>query len=82
MQFKAKYLPPHQGRPRSFFLTSVSLLLLTLMAPLLALPGDHLKPGQSLPAVTEPSQSGQLSDLRALAGPEGTVLVVYRSADW
>lgn len=54
--------------------------LLTLSA--WATPGEHLKTGQSLPQLQESDQAGKERSLKDLAGPKGTILVVFRSADW
>ncbi len=47
-----------------------------------AAPGEHLKQGQTLPPIQESDQGGQQQTLKELAGPKGTILVVFRSADW
>lgn len=47
-----------------------------------ATPGEHLKPGTRLPVIEEPDQSGIITTLDSLKGPKGTLLVVFRSADW
>lgn len=38
--------------------------------------------GQALPAFSLPDQDGRTRDAESLKGPQGLVLVFYRSADW
>lgn len=38
--------------------------------------------GQALPAFSLPDQDGRMRDVASLRGPQGLVLVFYRSADW
>lgn len=38
--------------------------------------------GQTLPPFELPDQDGRMRSFASLAGPEGLVLVFYRSADW
>lgn len=38
--------------------------------------------GQSLPAFSLPDQDGRIRELASLKGPQGLVLVFFRSADW
>jgi len=45
-----------------------------------ARPGPQV--GDTLPAFSAPDQQGRLRDLASLGGPEGLVLVFFRSADW
>ena len=40
------------------------------------------KVGESAPDFALPDQRGTLRTLSSLAGPKGTMLVFYRSADW
>ena len=40
------------------------------------------KVGEVAPEFTLPDQHGQPRTLSSLAGPKGTMLVFYRSADW
>lgn len=47
-----------------------------------AAPGEHLKPGQELPPIEGVDQFGKSHKLAELSGPNGLVLVVFRSADW
>jgi hypothetical protein len=39
-------------------------------------------PGERIPAFTLPDQQGAPRSLENLAGPNGLLLVFYRSADW
>lgn len=57
-------------------------LFLLLSATCLAEPGDHLKADDKLPAVIEKDQFGEERAFQDLLGPEGAILVVFRSADW
>jgi hypothetical protein len=57
-------------------------LMLVLVAAISAEPGYHLKAGDALPHIEESDQTGQLREFRELLGPNGAVLVVFRSADW
>jgi hypothetical protein len=38
--------------------------------------------GSVVPAFEAPDQKGQVKTLESVAGPQGAVLVFYRSADW
>ena len=38
--------------------------------------------GEPLPGFQAPDQDGRPRDFASLAGPEGLVLVFFRSADW
>ena len=38
--------------------------------------------GQPLPGFSLPDQDGRMRDVASLRGPQGLVLVFYRSADW
>lgn len=38
--------------------------------------------GSSIPAFEAPDQNGRIQSLHTIAGPKGTLLVFYRSADW
>jgi hypothetical protein len=38
--------------------------------------------GQNAPAFNLPDQNGQPQSLATVAGPKGTMLVFFRSADW
>lgn len=40
------------------------------------------QPGQPLPAFSLPDQDGRIRDFASLKGPQGLVLVFFRSADW
>lgn len=46
------------------------------------LPGDHLKKGQVFPSFTAVDQQGEQRESSQLLGPQGAVLVIFRSADW
>ncbi len=38
--------------------------------------------GERVPAFSLPDQAGATRDLKSVAGPKGTMLVFFRSADW
>ncbi len=61
-------------------------MLTTLLAVLLQAPPPALevgpKPGETLPPFALPDQDGSQRDFASLSGPNGLVLVFYRSADW
>ena len=38
--------------------------------------------GSAIPAFSLPDQNGVKRDLASIAGPNGAMLVFYRSADW
>jgi len=38
--------------------------------------------GTRLPSFELPDQAGKLHSLKSLLGPEGAVILFYRSADW
>ena len=61
-----------------------NILVLVLLSSVLALatPGEHLEVGSKLPSIKERDQNGQKLKLKKLRGREGTLLVVFRSADW
>lgn len=63
-------------------LKQVCTLLLLTSALVLASPGDHLKRGDQLPQIEELDQSGKVRSLQELKGPNGTLFVIFRSADW
>ena len=65
---------------RVLHITFFILIFLTGLAS--AEPGSHLKPGDTLVNIEEPDQSGEQRRFKDLLGPNGGVLVVYRSADW
>ena len=46
------------------------------------LPDMGPKLGERLPAFTLPDQEGRPRDFASLKGPQGLVLVFFRSADW
>jgi len=48
----------------------------------LASPGEHLKKQSPLPPISEVDQSGSEVTLSEVKGDKGTLLVIYRSADW
>jgi len=41
-----------------------------------------LRPGSVIPQFRLPDQNGKLMSLKDIAGPNGAMLVFYRSADW
>lgn len=52
------------------------------MTAAFAEPGDHLRKGEPIPAFEATDQKGVLHSSEDLQGPNGLVLVVFRSADW
>ena len=52
------------------------------MTAAFAEPGEHLRVGAPLPAFEAADQSGIVHTFQDLKGPNGLVLVVFRSADW
>ena len=62
--------------------TKVLLLWSLFTLACWATPGEHLQPGTRLPVIQESDQSGVTTTLDSLKGPEGTLLVIFRSADW
>jgi peroxiredoxin len=52
------------------------------MTAAFAEPGDHLRRGESLPVFEATDQNGVVHTSEDLRGPNGLVLVVFRSADW
>ena len=38
--------------------------------------------GSAVPMFEAPDQNGRVQTLRSVAGPKGTLLVFFRSADW
>ena len=38
--------------------------------------------GERVPAFSLPDQTGRMRDLRSIAGPNGAIILFYRSADW
>ena len=38
--------------------------------------------GTAIPKFEAPDQNGHVETLQSVAGPKGTLLVFYRSADW
>ena len=61
-----------------------ALSLLSATSPPSALDPSTLGPavGQPLPAFEARDQHGRLRDFASLKGPNGLVLVFFRSADW
>jgi hypothetical protein len=55
-------------------------------AMLMAQPAVQIKTGpavgSTIPRFEAPDQNGHVQKLESLAGPKGTLLVFYRSADW
>ncbi|HZB89726.1 MAG TPA: redoxin domain-containing protein [Terracidiphilus sp.] len=65
-------------------LASLPLLGLALLAPTTSVaqtPGG-LQPGAQAPAFSLRDQAGKKQDLNSLAGPNGLLLLFFRSADW
>lgn len=44
--------------------------------------GPGLSPGAKIPDFRLPDQNGELRTFADIRGPEGAMLVFYRSADW
>jgi len=66
---------------------SALVLAMTPLPPSAASPGvdpSTLGPavGQPIPRFEAPDQDGRQRDFASLTGPEGLVLVFFRSADW
>lgn len=62
-----------------------ALLLTALSKPNLAQTfADKLGPavGAAIPSFEATDQSGNLRQLKSIAGPKGTILLFIRSADW
>jgi hypothetical protein len=58
------------------------LVALTLQAPAVNMDAIGPRVGETAPDFELRDQHGQPRTLAALAGPRGTMLVFYRSADW
>lgn len=61
-----------------------NILVLVLLSSVFALatPGEHFEVGSKLPSIKERDQNGRKLKLKKLRGSAGTLLVVFRSADW
>jgi cell envelope opacity-associated protein A len=46
------------------------------------LPGSNLKAGQKIPELSATDQFGKSQNFDSLKGPNGFVLLFFRSADW
>ena len=57
-------------------------MMIALLAMLAAGPKAGPAIGQSLPAFELPDQEGRVQTFESLRGPQGLVLVFFRSADW
>jgi hypothetical protein len=44
--------------------------------------GQGLGPGAKVPDFRLPDQNGKIQTLESIRGPQGAMLVFYRSADW
>jgi hypothetical protein len=60
----------------------VAAKLLIFIACPVMLAGRGPEPGQRLPSFSLPDQSGATRSFDDLKGPNGLMLVFYRSADW
>lgn len=60
---------------------TVALSLLSYGQPATKVPTGPAV-GTVVPAFELPDQDGRPQSLRKLAGPKGTLLVIFRSADW
>ena len=60
--------------------------LCLLALPIAALHGQRIKTGpevgQQVPAFSATDQNGRTQDLKSIMGPQGAMLVFFRSADW
>ena len=60
--------------------------LCLLALPIAALHAQSIKTGpevgQQAPAFSATDQNGRTQDLKSIMGPEGAMLVFFRSADW
>ena len=74
--FGKKYMILSDCLPR----LSRKLFILIAMSNMLMARGPE--PGQSLPPFSLPDQSGAVQTFNTLKGPNGLMLVFYRSADW
>ena len=66
------------------FITTLLLALAQAAAPPSRPDPRSLGPaiGESLPAFEAADQNGRMRDFASLKGPNGLVLVFFRSADW
>jgi hypothetical protein len=70
-----------QTRPRAAVQNLVcKLLFLLIFCSLRWAAGVEI--GQPIPAFSLPDQNGALQSFQSLKGPNGLMLVFYRSADW
>lgn len=60
----------------------VFFFFVLLASVALGRPGDAFKKGQVLPSFRATDQLGQQRDSAQLLGPQGAILVIFRSADW
>ena len=78
--------PSHDRSLLPFSATQEDELTATLLAFLLQAGTSSVEPGprigETLPAFALPDQDGRPRDFASLKGPNGLVLVFYRSADW
>ena len=58
------------------------LLILLLTTAAWSAPGEHLRIGEAVPAIEGTDQFGQSRNFSNLTGPEGLVVLIFRSADW
>ncbi len=58
------------------------LFFCLLMTAAFAEPGEELRKGEPVPVFEAADQNGVLHSMENLGGPNGLVLVVFRSADW
>ncbi len=67
-------------------MNGMRVLMCAATVGLLAQQVIHIKTGpavgSTVPKFEAPDQNGQLRTLANVAGPKGTLLVFYRSADW
>jgi peroxiredoxin len=71
---------PFHFAPARFALLGITLL--TPFAAIFAQQPGGLQPGAKAPAFDLPDQSGKKQSLDTLAGPNGLLLLFFRSADW
>ena len=84
----ARWLPPVKGY-ESMLLGTLSTLALAMAQSLPPSGSPGVDPstlgpavGQPIPRFEAPDQDGRQRDFVSLAGPDGLVLVFFRSADW
>ena len=69
--------------------TCTVIILAAAVLGLLGVPGSSIGAvktgpavGATIPDFALPDKDGKMQDLSSLSGPEGLLLLIYRSADW